>query len=325
VSRHEASWRNDKHRWQWKQTLRLHCAPIREKPVDQIDTEAVLRVLQPIWSRVPETASRSRARIEAVLASAQALGHIEADRANPARWRGHLDKLLPNPKKVGKPRSHHPAMPYADLPAFIATLKTTSGEAAKALRFAILTMARSGEVFGMTFDEADLDPPKNGSAATWPGPTWTVPARRMKMGKEHPVPLSGAAVSILREQMKTRGAKQTYLFESPVGQGWKVHREGAHQPLSNMAFAMLLRRMGAGDITAHGFRSSARSWMADTGVPFEVAEACLAHTPGNAVVQAYQRSPMLERRRPVMQNWANFLDGKASAKVVAISSRKGKR
>jgi integrase len=326
LATHEGSWKNSKHVWQWKWTLNVACAPIRDMPVDQVNVEAVLGVLKPIWVKTPETASRSRGRIEAVLAAAQALGHIHADKANPARWRGHLDKLLSNPKKTGKPRCNHPAMPYADLPAFMAKLKATPAEAAKALQFVILTGARSGEVFGATWDEMALDRPANGAAAQWGGPTWTVPARRMKMGRQHPVPLSDAAVAIVGDQLAHRGPKQAYVFESPVAQGGKIHRSGAHQPLSNMALAMLMRRLGVGCFTVHGFRSAFRSWCADTGVPFEVAEACLAHAPGNSVVQAYMRSNMLERRRPVMSSWASFVTGESeAAKVAPISAAKRRK
>jgi integrase len=308
VKTHEGSWQNDKHRWQWAHTLTAYCAPIRAIPVNQIDVNAVLSVLGPLWTKTPETASRLRGRIEIVLDAARALGHISADKANPARWRGHLDKLLPNPKKTGKPRRNHPAMAYADVPAFMARLGGLTGPSAKALMFAILTAARSGEVFGMTFDEIDFD-----------AATWIVPAPRMKMRREHRVPLSAPAVAILRERLAKRGKRQVYVFESPIAQGAKVHRDGGRQPLSNMAFAMLLRRMGASDITTHGFRSSARSWMADHGVPFEVAESCLAHTTGNSVVQAYQRSDMLGRRRPVLEAWADFVTGEAdTGKVVKL-------
>ena len=321
MATHKASWRSAKHLEQWVQTLAKYSGPIRDKPVDEIDTAAVLAVLKPLWTRVPETGSRLRGRIETVLNAARSLGHIEANRANPARWKGHLDNLLPNPKKIGE-RAHHAAMPYAALPAFMEKLKATPGVGARALRFVILTAARSGEVFGMTFDEVELDVPKNGSAATWPGPTWVVPGSRMKMGKQHDVPLSPAAIAILRDQLETRGPKQTCVFESPVAQGSKVHRDGAHQPLSPMALVMLMRRLGAG-VTVHGMRAAFRSWCADTGVAFEVAEACLSHAPGNAVVQAYQRSNMLERRRPVMAAWSNFLEGKVeAAKVVAIGGAK---
>ena len=178
--------------------------------------------------------------------------------------------------------------------------------AAKALQFVILTGTRSGEVFGMTFDEIDFETS-----------TWTVPVNRMKMGREHSVPLSEQALALLKDQLAERGPKQDHVFESPLQQSPKLHRSGAHQPLSPMALVMLMRRLHTG-VTTHGMRSSFRSWSAD----FEVAEQCLAHGVGNAVVQAYQRSSMLERRRPVMTSWAQYLAGKAEPKAVPIGSRR---
>jgi integrase len=301
LASHEAGWRNPKHRDQWRMTLTEYCKAIRDTPVDQVDAKAVLKVLEPKWKKVPETASRLRARIEAVLASAQVKGHINADRPNPARWKGWLDQMLPNPKKVGERRGHHAAMPYEDLPAFMARLAETPGVAAKALAFTTLTAARSGEVLGATWDEIDFD-----------DATWTVPASRMKMQKPHAVPLSDAAVAILRAQEAVRG-KNPYVFPGAR----------PRQPLSIMAMTMAMRRLGVGHLTVHGMRSASRSWMADNGVEFELAEACLAHAVGNAVVQAYQRSSMLERRRPVMQAWASFLTGEGDAtKVVALNGRR---
>ena len=297
---HESGWKNPKHRDQWRMTLTRYCEAIRDTPVDKVDAKAVLRVLEPLWTTVPETASRLRARIEAVLASAQVRGHIDPDRPNPARWKGWLDQMLPNPKKVGARRGHHAAMPYANLPTFMAKLSETHGVAAKALAFTILTAARSGETLGATWDEIDFDEA-----------TWTVPASRMKMQKAHAVPLSDAAVAILRDLEAARG-KSPYVF--PGGR--------PRQPLSIMSMTMVMRRGGDGDWTVHGMRSAARSWMADNSVAFELAEACLAHAVGNAVAQAYQRSSMLERRRPVMQDWASFLTGKADPKVVALSGRR---
>ncbi len=239
-----------------------------------MDAKAVLKVLEPLWNAVPETASRLRARIEAVLASAQVAGHIDPYRPNPARWKGWLDQMQPNPKKVGKRRGRHAAMPYAELPAFLARLAETHGAAAKALAFTILTAARSGEVLNATWDEINFA-----------NAVWSVPASRMKMGKPRAVPLSDAAVAILRAQEAERG-KNPYVFPGAR----------PRKPLSIMAMTMTLRRLGRGAITVHGMRSAARSWMADNGVEFELAEACLAHAVGNAVVQAYQRSSMLERR-----------------------------
>jgi integrase len=325
VATHEGSWKNDKHRWQWRQTLKAHCAAIRDLPVDRIDTAAVLRVLQPIWGKTPETASRLRGRIEKVLDAARVLGFIDETRANPARWMGHLKEVLPNPKKIGK-RGHHAALPYAEVPGFAAKLKRLPGTSAKALMFAILTAARSGEVFGMTFGEIDLDPPTNGSASTWAGPTWTVPANRMKMRKEHRVPLSAAAVAILRDQLAQRGPKQVYVFESPIAQGSKVHRDAAHQPLSNMAFAMLLRRMGAHNITAHGFRSAFRDWVGDeTSFQRETAEAALAHLVGDQAERAYRRGDAFNKRRELMEAWSDYVMGEAPAKVVPIGRKQRER
>jgi len=300
---HEAAWGNPKHREQWRMTLTRYCATIRDIPVNQVDAKAVLRVIEPLWNAVPQTANRLRGRIEAVLSSAQVAGHIDPDRPNPARWKGWIDQMLPKPEKVVQ-RGHHAAMPYADLPEFMARLSATPGAPAGALAFTILTAARSGEVLNATWDEIDL--------AT---ATWTVPASRMKMGKPHAVPLAEAAVAILKDFEGARGTSP-YVFPGAL----------PRRPLSVMSLKMRMRGLGAGEWTPHGMRSAARSWMADNGVEFELAEACLAHTVGNAVVQAYQRSSMLERRRPVMQAWASFLlpgkDDKDDAKVVPLSGRR---
>ena len=297
VAAHAASWRNPKNEQQWRMTLTTYCAPIRSTPVDKVDTEAVLSVLKPLWMRAPETASRLRGRIEAVLASAQVDGHIHQDRTNPARWRGWLDRKLPNPKKIGE-RGHYTALPYADLPDFMARLGREPGTVAKALAFIVLTAARSGEALGMTWDEVDL--------AT---ATWTVPKERMKAGKAHVVPLSDQALAILRGQYATRG-KNPHVFPSHL----------PRQALWSASLALVMRRLGT-NATTHGMRASFRMWAADQGIAFEVAEQCLAHTVGSAVVQAYQRSSMLERRRPVMDAWASFVMPKPDAKVVPIKAR----
>jgi integrase len=308
VATHEADWKNAKHRWQWRHTLTVYCAAIRETPVDLIDTAAILGVLQPLWASKQATAARLRGRIEQVIDAARALGHIDTDKANPARWKGHLDHLLS--KRRGLTRGHHPALAYADIPALMAKLRRSPGTAAKALMFTILTAARTGEVLGMQFNEIDFE-----------AAVWTVPPDRTKMGKEHRVPLSDAALSILRAQEKGRGKKQVYVFESPIQQGAKVHRDTAHHPLSGMAMRMVMQRLKVGEYTVHGTaRASFRSWCSDTGVAFEVAEASLAHVAGNDVVRAYQRSDLLERRRPVMTAWAEFLVGEVEAKVVSIGA-----
>jgi integrase len=297
IAAHEPSWRSGKHTWQWKQTLGQYAGPLRDIPVNEVATADVLAVLKPLWTRTPETGSRLRGRIEAVIDMARALGHIDPDKANPARWKGHLDHLLPPAKKLGV-RGHHAAMPYADLPAFMAKLSEINTTASRALAFTILTCARTSETIHATWDEIDFQTA-----------TWGVALQRMKMQKPHDVPLSEPALNILGDQLAGRG-KNPFVFPGKP-----------RQPLSSMAMAMLMRRMGVGEFTVHGFRSAARSWMADTGVEFSLAEAALAHTVGNAVVQAYQRSWMLERRRPLMQSWADFVCGKTGDNVVPIKHR----
>ena len=302
LASHEATWRSPKHRGQWRMTLTQYCEAIRDTPVDKVDAKAVLRVLEPLWAKVPETASRLRARIEAVLASAQVAGHIDPDRPNPARWKGWLDQKLPNPKKIGA-RGNHAAMPYADLPAFMARLSGTPGTPAQALTFTVLTAARSGETLGATWDEIDLD-----------AATWMIPASRMKMGKAHDVPLSDAAVAVLRG---LGGKGDGYVFP-----GARPRRPLGVNAMAHALLALGGEAGGTATWTIHGMRASFRMWAADTGVAFEVAEACLAHTVGSAAAQAYQRSSMLERRRPVMKAWAAFLTGESDAKVVSIGSRR---
>jgi integrase len=296
IAAHESGWKNPKHRQQWAMTLREYCRPIRETSVDQIDAKAVLRVLEPKWREAPETMSRLRGRIEVVLAAAQVAGHIDPDKPNPARWRGWLDHMLPPPKKIGS-RGHHAAMPYNQLPAFMAKLGQTVSDSSRALAFTVLTCVRTSEALGATWDEIDFQTA-----------TWTIPKERMKMAKPHDVPLSDAAVAILRAQEIGRTARNDHVFP-----GRPMRR------LSNMAMAMLMRRLGAGDYTVHGMRSTARSWMADQGVAFELAEAALAHQVGNAVVQAYQRSSMLERRRPIMSAWSAFVTGSDADNVVPLN------
>jgi integrase len=295
IAAHEGGWKNAKHHQQWVMTLRDYAKPIRDLPVDQIDAKAVLQVLEPKWREAPETMSRLRGRVEVILASAQVAGHIDPDKPNPARWKNWLDHMLPAPKKIGS-RGHHAAMAYRDLPAFMAKLDQTVGDSARALAFTILTCARTSEALGATWDEIDLETA-----------TWRVPKERMKMDKAHDVPLSDQALAILKAQHATRG-DNPFVFPGRPMRG-----------LSNMSMAMLMRRLGAGDFTVHGMRSAARSWMADQGVAFELAEAALGHQVGNAVVQAYQRSSMLERRRPVLASWASFVTGSTADNVVSIN------
>jgi integrase len=283
-------WRNEKHRAQWSMTLKTYAKPLRQLPVDQIDTAAVLDVLQPLWLTKPETAARLRGRIERVLDAAKAKGHRSGE--NPARWRGHLDHLLPKRQKLT--RGHHAALPYADLPALIVDLRSRDAVAALALEFLILTAARTGEVLGATWGEIDLK-----------GKVWTVPAARMKGGREHRVPLSAQAVAVL-DKVKLLAASDE-VSAMPVFPGPQRGK-----PLSGMALAMLLRRMKV-ETTVHGFRSSFRDWAGEASTfPREIAEAALAHTVGDATERAYRRGDALEKRRKLMEAWAGYIERGAS-------------
>lgn len=284
ISAHRAGWRNPKHAAQWEATLATYAEHVvGGLSVQAIDTALVLKVLEPMWTTKPETAGRVRGRIESILDWAKARGYRTGE--NPARWRGHLDKLLPARFKVRRVE-HHAALPYAELPGFLATLREQEGIAARALEFAILTAARTGEVIGARWEEMDLL-----------DKTWTLPAARMKAGREHRVPLSGRALAILEEMQAYRHPEEAFVFT-----GGKNGR-----PLSNMAFLMLLRRMGRGDLTAHGFRSTFRDWCAErTNFPTEVAEMALAHTVSDKTVAAYNRSDLFDRRRRLMTVWATL-------------------
>lgn len=282
IAAHEAAWRNPKHRQQWRNTLEQYAHPVLgQLPVGSVDTDLVMQVLEPVWATKPETAARVRGRIEAILDWARARGLREGE--NPARWRGHLQNLLPARRKVQRVK-HHAALPYPEVPAFMARLREQPGISARALEFAILTAARTSEVLGATWDEIDLS-----------AEVWALPAGRMKSGEAHRVPLSPRAVEIL-ERMSQHGC-EGYVFEG--------QRKG--KPLSNMAFLMALRRMERGDLTAHGFRSSFRDWAAErTGYPREVAEKALAHAIPDAVEAAYRRGDLFEKRRRLMADWAEF-------------------
>lgn len=283
-----AQWRNEKHRAQWGMTLKVYAKPLRSLPVDRVDTEAVLKVLQSLWLEKPETASRLRGRIERVLDAAKAKGHRSGE--NPARWRGHLDHLLPKRQKLT--RGHHAAMAYQDVPAFIADLRTRKAVAALALEFLILTASRSGEVLGARWCEVDMA-----------SKVWSIPASRMKAGREHRVPLCARAMQILEEvrPLVGDGVEHRSAIFPTFEQG---------QPLSSMALAMLLRRMKV-ECTVHGFRSSFRDWAGEaSNFPREIAEAALAHTIGDATERAYRRGDALEKRRKLMEAWAGYLIAK---------------
>ena len=285
ITAHEAGWRNPKHRQQWRNTLDTYAMPILGPlPVSDVDTGTVMRVLEPIWRDKTETASRLRGRIESVLDYATAREWRAGE--NPARWRGHLDNLLPAPGKVAKVE-HHAALPWREIGGFMATLVDQEGVAALALRYVILTAARTGEAIGATWREIDTA-----------GAVWTVPAGRMKASREHRVPLSGPALTVLREaaQLRPDPHPNALVFPGKLA-----------KPLSNMAMLALLRRMGRGDLTTHGFRSTFRDWCAETtNYPREVAEAALAHTLDDKVEAAYRRGDLIEKRSRLMADWAAF-------------------
>jgi integrase len=289
--------RNEKHVAQWKMTLTTYAASLRSKPLDAIGTDDVLGVLAPIWQTKSETASRLRGRIERVLDAAKARGLRTGE--NPARWRGHLDKLLPKRRKLA--RGHHAAMAYEDVPEFIARLREREAVAAQALEFTILTAARSGEALGARWSEMDLKTK-----------VWTVPAERMKAGREHRVPLAGRVVQILESLAKVRTSE--FVFA-----GQKRDR-----PLSSMSMEMLLRRMKVAGVTVHGFRSSFRDWAGErTAFPREIAEAALAHTVGDETERAYRRGDALEKRRKLMEAWTGFLAAaQAKGTVVPLTSKR---
>jgi len=291
VESKRAEWRNDKHADQWTATLTKDAEKLRPLRVDRIETADVLETLKPLWTEKPETASRLRGRIERVLDSAKAQGFRQGE--NPARWRGHLDHLLPKRQKLT--RGHHAALPFAQVPAFVRDLRERKATTALGLEFLILTAARSGEVRGMTWAEID-------TAAK----VWTVPAARMKAGREHRVPLSARALEILATvRPLTNGEPSAFVFPGL--------KDGAS--LSDGAFDRLLRRMGhaKGDVTAHGFRSAFRDWAGEASTfPRELAEAALAHVVGDQTERAYRRGDALEKRRRLMNAWAAYCDAQQS-------------
>jgi integrase len=303
IAGQSVAWRNAKHLSQWQHGLSVHAKLLRDVAVSEVTTEMILKVLTPIWSSIPETASRLRARIAAVLDAAQALGHIDEDKRNPARWQGKLDKLLPDPAKLGD-RHHHAAVDWKAMPEFVRTLRGAGGVAARALEFTILTASRSGETLGATYAEIDIE-----------AATWTVPAARMKAGKTHVVPLGDVALQIVEAQ---RAALPAAWSEAQKAGAFVFRAPPPRQelPLSGMAMAMLMRRLELEE-TVHGFRSSFRDWAAEAGIDFDVAEGCLAHQVGSKVVRSYLRTTVLERRRDALARWSGFLE----EKVVPLKKR----
>lgn len=282
IAAHRAGWKNAKHAQQWENTLETYAYPaMGNLSTADVTTEHVLEVLKPIWTTKPETASRLRNRIELVLDAAKARGLRGGH--NPARWRTHLDKLLPKRSKV-KAVVNHPALPWVELPVFMNELVRLEDLSAKALRMTILTACRTSEVLGATWAEIDRE-----------GSVWTIPAARMKASKEHRVPLPEAVMDLLDGLPRVEGSP--YLFPGA--------RKGKH--LSNMAMLMSLRRMKRNDLTVHGFRSTFRDWAAEcTHYPREVCEQALAHGLTDKTEAAYMRSDLFEKRRLLMSNWAQY-------------------
>ena len=292
IEAHSDSWKNAKHRAQWPSTFETYVYPtMGTVMVGEVTQAHVMAVLLPIWKTKTQTATRLRGRIEQVLAWATAAGFRQGE--NCARWTGLLDQLLPAPGKVSKPK-HHPAVRVDDMPAFIKALRQHDGLSPKALEFAVLTAARSGEVRGANWAEIDLE-----------AAVWTVPPERMKAGKEHRVPLSAAAIKLLEAMPRIEGTE--LVFPAPRG-----------GQLSDMALTALTRRMNFRDdagrvCVPHGFRSSFRDWVFErTDYPRDLAEAALAHALENKVEAAYRRGDALERRRAMMQAWANYCEGVAN-------------
>jgi integrase len=294
IASQEAGWRNPKHRAQWRSTLAAYAYPILgDLSVSAIDVGMVLKVVEPIWQAKPETAGRVRGRVEAVLDWAAARSYRNGE--NPARWRGHLDKLLPARSRIARVK-HHPALAYAELPAFMRDLRDQKGVSPRALEFTILTAARTNETIGARWTEIDL---KAGM--------WIVPPERMKGKREHRVPLSERSVQLLKAL--PREGDFVFVGNKP------------DQPLSNMAMLKMLERMGCGDITVHGFRSTFKDWATETtAYPIEMSEVALAHVVSDKTEAAYRRGDMLEKRRRLMEDWAKYCTSRpvVHAKNVAI-------
>jgi integrase len=289
---HEAGWRNRRHAMQWPESLELYVYPVLGAlSVAAIDTGVVMRVLEPIWRTKPETASRVRGRIESILDFATTHGYRRGD--NPARWRGHIENLLPKRSKVRRV-VHHPAMAYTEIGPFMAALRQAQTITARALEFTILTAARSGEVLGARWEEIDL--------AGW---FWTIPGERTKTGKEHRTPLSDAAMAVL-DKMLPLQRDGGLIFPG----------QDMDAPLSHASMRHVLRRLGRADVTPHGFRSSFKDWATErTNYANEVSEIALAHAIGSKVEAAYRRGDLFERRRRLMADWATWCSASQPAIV----------
>ncbi len=283
IEANKSSWRGQKTEAGWRNTLSVHAAPLRGIAIDKVKTVDVVDCLKVIWQTKPETATKLRVRLKQILDYAKALGLRTGD--NPAEWEGHLEQVL---KPVARSINHHAAMPYKEIPAFLPALDKSGGMGALALRFVIFTAARSGEVRGAKWSEIE-------------GDVWTIPAARMKSGVEHSVPLSPAALDVLRLTKQMR-------VSDLIFPGMKFVK-----PLSDMTLAKALQTAGAGQYTVHGFRSAFRDWCGnETNTPREIAEAALAHSIGNKTEQAYRRGDPFKKRSELMAAWADYCGGVAN-------------
>lgn len=295
IAAHRGSWKKAKHAEHWEASIRNYASPmIGALPVSAVDTSLIVQVLQPIWETKTETASKLRGRIESILDWATVSHFRVGD--NPARWRGHLDHLLADPGRIARV-THYPALPWQEIGEFMVALRKCGGVAARAVEFGILTATRSGEIRGARWDEIDMD-----------SAIWTVPAERMKAGREHRVPLSTGAMELLKSMPRV---------EDLVFSGMKKD-----VGLSNMTLSAVLKRMGRGDITMHGFRSTFRDWCAESvgnSFPREVCEHALAHSLPDKVEAAYRRGDLIEKRKVLMQVWADYCSRPpASASITAL-------
>ena len=296
IEAHKAGWKSDKHASQWAATLKTYASPHFGKlPVAAIDTGLVLKALEPIWVEKTDTASKVRGRIESVLDWAKVRGYRDEKTPNPAVWKGGLKHLLPARDKVHKVE-HHAALPYAELPAFMRDLRKRYGVGPLALEFCILTATRTSETLNATWDEVH-------------GKVWTIPAERMKGGREHRIPLCDRALAIIEDMKAIKHGK--FIFPGA--------RRG--RPLSNMALLTVLRRMGRGDLTTHGFRATFKTWATErTNFQREICEVALAHDVGDKTEQAYQRGDLLDKRRRLMIAWGAYFESKPAVKASNVTA-----
>ncbi|WBO21708.1 tyrosine-type recombinase/integrase [Sphingomonas abietis] len=288
IAAHEEGWSNEKHIWQWTNSLTKHAKAILTKRVDMITPDDLVAILKPIWVKIPDTAGRVRGRIENILDAAKAQGHIKSPWENPARWKGNLVHRLPKRKRLAT--GHYSAVPYEAMPDFFQAVRHRPAPAARALELTVLCATRTSETLKARWREIDL---KRG--------TWTIPAERMKMRVEHSIPLSVTAVELLKMIAQGRSPKpDDFVFP-----GQKVGK-----PLSQMSMTMVMRRMDLGHYTVHGMRSAFRDYMGDmTGHAENIIEHALAHQVGDSTARAYRRKNAFDKRRLVMADWAEFLIG----------------